>query len=74
MPQPNLAAVTARLNLIGVSDDTLVPPACVADLGTFYPHTDARFETLTPTQAGIEKIGHLAIFRPKCASLWPKLL
>ncbi len=74
MPKPNLQSVTARLNLIGVSDDDLVPPVCVADLAKFYPHANATFETVTPTDAGTEAIGHLAIFRPKCATLWPKLL
>lgn len=74
MPQPDLAAVTARLNLIGVSDDPLVPPACVADLAAFYPSANSSFETVTPADAGTDKIGHLAIFRPKCTALWPKLL
>ncbi len=74
IPEPDLAAVTARLNLIAVSDDTLVPPVCVADHAAFYPHAKASFETLTPAMAATQTIGHLAIFRPKCAALWPKLL
>jgi len=74
LPNPDLDAVTARLNLIGVSDDGLVPPHCVADLAKFYPNADSHFETVTPADAGIDAIGHLSIFRPKCASLWPKLL
>lgn len=74
MPEPNLAAVTAPLNLIAVSDDTLVLPVCVADLAQFYPNAPATFETVTPAQANTDKIGHLAIFRPKCQALWPKLL
>lgn len=74
MPRPDLHAVTARLSLIAVSDDGLVPPVCVADLAAFYPHANSTFETVAPSDAKAEKIGHLAIFRPKCAALWPKLL
>jgi predicted alpha/beta hydrolase len=74
MPHPNLEAVTARLNLIGVSDDSLVPPICVADLASFYPNALSTYETVTPQDAGTDAIDHFAIFRPKCAALWPKLL
>jgi predicted alpha/beta hydrolase len=74
VPHPKMETVTAHLNLVSVSDDTLVPPHCVADLADFYPHASSSHETVTPAMAGTTKIGHLAIFRPKCATLWPKLL
>lgn len=74
LPEPNLEHVTARLNLIGVSDDPLVPPVCVADLATFYPHAQSSYKTVSPADAKTKSIGHLAIFRPKCKPLWPQLL
>jgi predicted alpha/beta hydrolase len=74
LPWPDLDRFNGRLNMIGVSDDWMIPPSVVADLVRFYPRAVAEFHTVTPQQAGCKSIGHMAIFRPRAAAHWPKLL
>ena len=74
LPQPDLAQFSGRLNLVAVSDDWMIPPACVADLAPFYPAAQSAFQTVSPRDAGVTSIGHISVFRPKAAAIWPELL
>ena len=74
MPTPDLEKFSGDLNLVGVTDDWMIPPEVVHDLADFYPKARASMTTVSPQDVGASSIGHLSIFRPKAQSTWPNLL
>ena len=74
MPNPDPASVTAEINLIGISDDALIPPARVKRLARFYPSAAIHYKTLKPEAAGLKKIGHIGFFARRNQAAWPLAL
>lgn len=68
------ARVRARMRLIAVSDDALVPPVAVWRLMARYPEAVKRQLVLRPEDFGLRGIGHLEAFHRKNAVLWPAIV
>jgi len=74
LPLPDPARVTARLRMIAVADDDLVPPEAVWRARALYPEAMKEQKVLRPGDFGLERIGHIPPFTRGNAVLWPAIL
>jgi predicted alpha/beta hydrolase len=74
LPEPDLTQARFKLTCIGFSDDRLIPPKFAAQLASFYPQAQATLQTLHPSDFGLERIGHTAVFSKHCRTAWPTLV
>jgi predicted alpha/beta hydrolase len=74
LPLPDPARVTARLRMIAVADDDLVPPKAVWRARALYPEAMKEQKVLRPADFGLDSIGHIAPFSRRNAVLWPAIL
>lgn len=74
LPLPDPARVTARLRMIAVADDDLVPPAAVWRARALYPEAVKEQKVLRPADFGLQAIGHIPPFTRRNAVLWPAIL
>jgi predicted alpha/beta hydrolase len=73
-PAPDLGAVTATVDLIGITDDPMIPPASVKLLEEFYPAATTRYREIVPAEFGLPMIGHMAVFSRRNQVVWPFLI
>ena len=71
---PDPARVTARLRMIAVADDELVPPQAVWRARALYPEAMKEQKVLQPADFGLASIGHIPPFTRRNAVLWPAIL
>jgi predicted alpha/beta hydrolase len=74
LPLPDPARVTARLRMIAVADDDLVPPQAVWRAQALYPEAVKEQKVLRPADFGLARIGHILPFARRNAVLWPAIL
>lgn len=74
LPVPDWQAFRAPMKFVAVADDRQVPPAAVWRLMRYYPEAVKRQLTLHPDRLGGAAIGHLGLFSPANARLWPLLI
>lgn len=74
LPLPDVSRVTARLRMIAVADDDLVPPAAVWRARALYPEAVKEQKVLRPADFGLQSIGHIPPFTRRNAVLWPAIL
>jgi predicted alpha/beta hydrolase len=74
LPLPDPARVTARLRMIAVADDDLVPPAAVWRARALYPEAVKEQKVLRPADFGLTRIGHIPPFARRNEVLWPAIL
>ncbi len=74
LPESLPPPYTGPLKMIAFADDKMMPPKAVWRLKQYY--TDAQITpiTLDPRQFGLSKVGHLGVFRPENAALWPEII
>lgn len=53
-----------------IADDGYAPVPTVRALFDRYQSSDKSFQVLTPTDAGLKKLGHFGFFRPQAKALW----
>ncbi|MDB5985606.1 MAG: putative alpha/beta hydrolase [Nevskia sp.] len=66
--------VAAPIVAIHAADDPIATSANVADLLRLFPRATKRSQQIEPAEFGLQSIGHIDIFRRRCAAAWPKLL
>ncbi|MFM7333656.1 MAG: alpha/beta fold hydrolase [Tabrizicola sp.] len=74
LPLPDPSRVTARLRMIAVADDDLVPPEAVWRARALYPEAMKEQKVLRPADFGLASIGHIPPFTRRNAVLWPAIL
>jgi predicted alpha/beta hydrolase len=74
LPLPEPTRVTARLRMIAVADDDLVPPEAVWRARALYPEAEKEQKVLRPGDFGLKSIGHIPPFTRRNAVLWPAIL
>lgn len=74
LPRPDWARSGAPVDLIALSDDPVIPPACVARLEPIYDGGAVRKRVLDPSEFGLDKVGHLGIFARRNRALWQELI
>jgi predicted alpha/beta hydrolase len=74
LPLPDPGLVTARLRMIAVADDDLVPPAAVWRARALYPEAMKEQTVLRAADFGLPGIGHIPPFQRRNAVLWPAIL
>lgn len=74
LPLPDPTRVTARLRMIAVADDDLVPPEAVWRARALYPEAMKEQKVLRPSDFGLARIGHIPPFTRRNAVLWPAIL
>ncbi|MBN8631971.1 MAG: alpha/beta hydrolase [Rhodobacterales bacterium] len=74
LPLPDPSRVTARLRMIAVADDDMVPPAAVWRMRALYPEAVKEQRVLRPEDFGLQDIGHIPPFQRRNAVLWPAIL
>lgn len=74
LPLPDAHRVKARLRMIAVSDDDLVPAAAVWRARSLYPEAMKEQLVLRPGDFGLKTIGHIPPFHRRNAVLWPAIL
>lgn len=74
LPVPDWKAFRGRLKAVAIADDDVIPPACVWRGMQNFPKARKRQQVVRPAEYGLKKIGHLGVFKPECAAVWPGLL
>ncbi|WP_316013443.1 alpha/beta fold hydrolase [Roseobacter sp. HKCCA0434] len=74
LPWPEPERIVAKVELIGFSDDPMMPSARVARLADYYPRARTSFREIDPQDVGLAKIGHIGAFARRNAALWPHLV
>ena len=74
LPPAQWARSGAPVDLIALSDDSVIPPACVARLEPVYAGGQVRKRVLDPADFGLKRVGHLGIFARRNSALWPALI
>lgn len=62
------------VRLIAVADDDTIPPACVWRLERAYGTEATERVLIEPGRFGLGRIGHLGVFSPANAAVWPTLI
>ncbi|MEO1423124.1 MAG: alpha/beta hydrolase [Pseudomonadota bacterium] len=71
---PDLDRIDARVDLVGIADDVMIPPRVVAGLADFFPEGTSRYRTVDPRDHGLSRVGHIHPFHARNAALWPALI
>lgn len=74
LPLPDWQSWDVPVDLFALSDDDLIPPACVWRLGEVYGDVEQTRTELNPSDVGLKKVGHLGAFARRNAALWPTLV
>jgi predicted alpha/beta hydrolase len=73
LPIPD-ETITPEVRLIGITDDTSIPPMVVWRLMQSYPVAPKTQCTLRPEDHGLAAIGHIRAFSKQCSAVWPTLV
>lgn len=75
-PHSSYGAIVAPVHLWNVTDDlTYAPPRAVNALAEVFRQAATQRHTLSPSQAGVRRLGHFGAFRRDVGSrVWPLLL
>ncbi len=71
---PPAPPYTGPMKLIALSDDVMMPPKSVWKLRRYYPGAEISRTILKPEDYGLDRIGHIEVFHPKNAALWPDII
>ncbi|MEM7599339.1 MAG: alpha/beta fold hydrolase [Pseudomonadota bacterium] len=74
LPFPDWAGVTARVKFVAISDDELTPPKTIWKAMQCYPSAAKTQITVTPSDAGVETLGHLNVFTEKARAAWEMIV
>ncbi len=75
LPEPDVNRFRGDLQLIGVTDDTFLPPNVNADLAKFYPAANVLPQKIMkPADYGLKSLGHLMPFSKFNKVVWPTIL
>lgn len=74
LPVPDWQAVTAPMKIVTIEDDVMCPPATAWRLMQMFPNARKRQLVLKPSHYDLNAIGHIRVFAPKNAALWPDLI
>jgi predicted alpha/beta hydrolase len=73
LPEHTWGADGIAVDLFACTDDEMTPPASVARLAEAFGPGRARSHLISPADHGLNKVGHLGVFRRANAALWPLL-
>ncbi|NOR63666.1 MAG: alpha/beta fold hydrolase [Rhodobacteraceae bacterium] len=65
---------TGPLKIIAMVDDVMMPPQSVWKLARYYPKAQQSRALLHPKVYGLKHIGHIEIFNPRSANIWPDII
>lgn len=68
------AKVTTPIACVSFTDDELIPPRAIDELHKWFTGSSIANLRFTPEQLGVERIGHVGIFRGSFEALWDELL
>jgi predicted alpha/beta hydrolase len=70
---PSLHAATFRIGAFSFTDDDAMTEDCTRKLLDAMPHASSALHVLSPSDVGLQNIGHLGAFKPgAAAALWPR--
>lgn len=73
LPQADWTRSGAPVTMFAFSDDQTIPPQCVRRLAGVYG-PDAEMAVVSPSDHGLQAIGHLGAFTRRASALWPTLV
>ncbi|MCW1931805.1 alpha/beta hydrolase family protein [Pararhodobacter zhoushanensis] len=62
------------LTLVAMADDIMMPAPCVEKMAAWFPRAQVEHRLLRPADAGLESLGHVRVFSPRNAAIWPALI
>lgn len=74
LPVPDWRAFTGKMKVVAIKGDDLAPPAAVWRGMQSYPEARKRQLTVRADEFGLKDIGHIGVFEPKNAAVWPSLI
>ncbi|MGB1214003.1 MAG: alpha/beta fold hydrolase [Pikeienuella sp.] len=74
LPATDFRNMKARLKLVSLTDDVMIPPKFVAGLADFYKAAEVSHLILSPQDGGGGTIGHFGAFLPHHKAIWPKIM
>jgi predicted alpha/beta hydrolase len=66
--------LSTPITALHAADDPIATPENVADLLRLFPTSSRRSQALDPAVFALESIGHIDVFRKRCAAVWPTIL
>jgi predicted alpha/beta hydrolase len=74
LPVPDRNRFSGPVRFVAVEGDVMMPPHTVWRSMRMYPQADKTQVTLRAGDFGLEKIGHIDVFHPRNAVLWPGII
>ncbi len=74
MPMPDWNGLQARMKVVAIKDDVMVPPAAVWRLMQYYPLARKKQLVVDPAAFGLAKIGHIGPFAKRNQAIWDALI
>ena len=74
LPAPDFSAFAGDARIVAVADDAMVPPEAVWRLMQLYPEAMKQQHVVRATDHGLGRIGHVAVFHPRNAVVWPGMM
>ena len=74
LPVPDWKAFDGAMKVVAIEGDNLVPPVTVWRGMEHYPEASKRQFTVRPSDYGLKQVGHIGVFAPQNAVIWPSLI
>lgn len=74
LPPRPVPGLVCPVTLVAMADDVMIPPHAVWRLGEWMPQASVTRLLIDPAAEGCGPVGHIALFSPRHAGLWPRLI
>ncbi|MEO0371312.1 MAG: alpha/beta fold hydrolase, partial [Pseudomonadota bacterium] len=74
LPFPDWIGVTAPVKFVAIGDDDLTPPKTIWKLMQCYRGAAKTQMTVFPSDAGLERLGHLNVFNERARAAWDMIV
>lgn len=74
LPPPKFDIGSAKLRVLTMIDDVVVPPRAVRKFANAFASGGASFEILNPSDYELPSLRHVEVFSKNCAPAWPAIL
>lgn len=74
LPMPKFDGNGAKVRILTMADDVVVPPAAVRRYADRFPPGSVDFETLDAADYGLPALRHIEVFAKRNARAWPAIL
>ena len=74
LPTPDWNGFSGRVKFVAIKGDVMMPPHTVWRAMHMYPLASKKQLTICAEDYGLQKIGHIDVFHPRNAAVWPEII